>query len=252
MCAATGASRRISQVVLGGNRAQWITAQHGRPALLAIDAIGCKEWVIERLSDQPLGMSLGAIAGEGTTLAFALIDRTSRGAFSAIERVTGGYRDKSVYRVPGAVTALATDGLRMAVLTADGRVYLRGYEGRGLLSRLVRHATRIALHGDDIVTATSTGRLNIYSTSSGALRHSWRLPDDTTSRLSIEYGIAVVTAGRNVYAVRLDTGRTARLALAPSRALAKIGAAGVVYAFSTKGRGTAELVPMSTVEAALR
>ena len=74
----------------------------------------------------------------------------------------------------------------------------------------------------------------------------------TRPRVDVEYGIAVVTAARSVYAMRLATGRTARLAVAPAAVRAQIGSAGVVYAYSAGRGGIAAFVPMSTVEAALR
>ena len=251
MCAASGASRRISQVTLGGERAQWITSQHGRPALVAIDDVGCQEWVIERLSDRPAKMSLGAIAATGTTLAFALVDRTSNARSSAIGLVSPFYRPMPLYDIAGTAAALSTDGLRTAVLTTSGRVDVRAVGGSRVGSFTAPHATALALHANRIVTTTSTDRVNVY-TPSGSLVHSWRLPARIAPRVSVEYGIGVVTAGRTVYAVQLATGRIARLAVAPAAARAQIGSVGVVYAYSLGGRGTAALVPMSEVEAALR
>src|SRR5256885_10270170 len=83
-CAASGASRQISQVALGGARAQWTTRQHGRPIVVAADDIGCQEWVISRLAQRP-GFSLGAIASDGTTHVVALVTR----AHSSVGLPTG-------------------------------------------------------------------------------------------------------------------------------------------------------------------
>ena len=250
-CSASGASHRISGVALGGSHIQWVTYQHGRAALLAADDIGCKEWVIDRLSDHPGSTSLAAFAAHGATLAFALVQRTHAGPVSLVGGVAASYRASSLYRVPGAARALSVDGYRTALLTTDGRVDVRGYGGRTFRSFRARSATMLALRGR-IVAATAGRRLDVYSVSTGRRLHSWRLPAGTRPRVDVEYGIAVVTAGRSVYAMRLATGRTARLAVAPAAVRAQIGSAGVVYAYSAGRGGTAAFVPMSTVEAALR
>jgi hypothetical protein len=69
---------------------------------------------------------------------------------------------------------------------------------------------------------------------------------------SLQYGIAVVTAGHSVYAINTASGRTQRVAVTPLAVRAQIEPIGIVYAYSTKTRGTAKLIPMSRVESVLR
>jgi hypothetical protein len=236
-CAASGASKRISQVALGGARAQWVTMQDGRPIVVAADDIGCQEWVISRLSAKP-GFRLAA---DGANLAFALAGRTR----SSVGTLTGAYRSRDLYRPAGSIRAIAADGYNTAVLSS-GRIDVRTRLGRSLVAFEAPNATSLAMRADTIAATTRFGRLDVYR---GGLRmHSWRLPTGTAPHVDLHFGIAVVTAGNAVYAVNVATGRTARLASAPSAPRAQIETIGVVYAYGKVAR----LIPMSRVEAALR
>src|SRR5205085_6545199 len=73
-CTPYGGSGRITDIALGGARAQWLTVYRGRPMLVAADAIGCQEWVIRRLSDLGRRISVAGLGADGPTLAFALVD----------------------------------------------------------------------------------------------------------------------------------------------------------------------------------
>ena len=114
-----------------------------------------------------------------------------------------------------------------------------------------RGATSIALSGNILAVTARDGRLHVYSVSAGRQLHNWTLPAGA-AHVDLQYGIAVVTAGRSVYAVDVASGRTALIAAAPVAPRAQIGPIGVVYAFSMDGRGTANFVPMSHVESAVR
>ena len=246
-CEPLGASRRISSIALGGLHAQWVTHHRGRPMLVAADAIGCKEWVIRRLSDAGAGTELSGIAADGRTLAFALVDRSQRAAWSDIDVVTRAYRERSVFRVTGAVRSISADARRIAVLSADGSVQTRTTKGRLLQSFDVHGATSLALGGRTLVVTTRRGRLDVFSLSTAQLLHSWRLPMGS-AHVDLQYGIAVVTAGHSVYAMNTMNGRIARLAVAPAAVRAQIEPIGVVYVYSRNGHGTARLISMSRVE----
>jgi hypothetical protein len=247
-CGGIGASRRISDVALGGARAQWVTSHRGRPMIVAADDIGCQEWVIQRLSDRERGLTAGGIAANGRTLAFALVDESHT---SNIGLVTGGYRSQSVFRIHGATHALSADGRRIAVLAGSGRITVRSDTGAVVRSLVSPGAISLALSGSELVVAARDGRLHVYAMSSGQELHSWRLPTHA-GHVDLQYGIALVTAGRSVYAIDVASGRTARLASAPVPARAQIEPIGVVYAYSINGRGTARFIPMRRVEGALR
>ena len=239
-CAATGASRRITQVALGGARAQWVTSQHGSPVVVAADDIGCQEWVIRRLADLP-GVSLHGIAADGANVAFALAGRGS----SSVGVLTGSYRGIGIYGVRGLVRAISADGFRTAVLSGH-RIQVHGAHGGTFRTIVAPGATAVALRGNMLVATTATGRLDVYAGT--MLAHSWRLPAGTLPHVDLQYGIAVVTTPRAVYAIDAATGRTALLATTPSTPRAQIESIGVGYVYGN----WATVIPMTRVEAAVR
>ena len=249
-CDPSTGSRTISDVSLMGSRAQWLTMHRGQPMLVAADAIGCQEWVIRRLSDLSGRVSLPALASSDGLQAFAVVDRSRRSATSEIGLISAGYRGVDSFRVDTATRALAADGRRLAILGADGIVDVRTAGGQRIAAFPAPTATSLSLRQNLVAVTTSSGRLDVYSTRTGKLVRSRQLPAGA-GHVDLQYGIAVATAGRSVYAVDVSSGRVARLATAPLRATAQISSIGVVYAYSTATRGTAKLVPMSRVEQAL-
>ena len=236
-CAASGASHRISQIALGGARAQWVTTQYGKPIVVAADDIGCQEWVVGRLIAPPV------LAADGTMVAFSLPGRSS----SSIEVVGKHYRSSDLYGLSGRIHGLAADGRRTAVLDA-GRVTI--HDARAMQQTFrVRGGRALALRGPTVVTTTSSGRLDVFR--SGQLLHSWPLPASAAPQVDLQYGIAVVSTRGAVYAVDIANGRTARLASTPATPHAQIEAIGVGYTYSLGNRGTASLIPMGAVEAML-
>jgi hypothetical protein len=243
----TAAAGRISAVALGGARAQWLTMHRGRPMLVAADAINCQEWVIRRLSDLPADASVNAIAGDRSILTYA-----QGGGFGGqIGRLTGGYRVQNVFDFGHSVRQIAADGGRLAVLGSDGSIEVR--TGSGVLLREFPPSgvTSVGLSGKLLAAATSNGRLNVYSLATGERVHAWRLPAGA-GHVDLQYGIAVVGAGRAVYALDVFTGRTARVAVAPRTASAQIEPIGIVYSYSSKTQGTAKVVPVATLERMLQ
>ena len=112
-------------------------------------------------------------------------------------------------------------------------------------------ARAIALRPGTLAVLTRRGTLDVYETASRKRLHSWRVPAKAAS-LDLHYGIALVTAGRDVFAVNVDTGRTARLMHAPARVSAELEGLGAVIQFNTAGRGHVRFVPMSQIEARIR
>jgi hypothetical protein len=233
-CAGLGASRHISQIALGGSRAQWVTMQLGKPIVVAADDIGCQEWVVGR----PASRSRVSLAADGTMLAFTLQGR--------VTDVLGNYRTSGLY---GAmrVNALAADGNLTAVLQRQ-LVTIHNARARELTLRTAG-AQSLALRGSTVVTTTAAGRLNVYRAS--RLLHSWRLPSGARPHVDLQYGIAVVSTRKGVYAIDTANGRTALLVSTPAPPRAQIEPIGVGYVYSKANRGTAAIVPMAAVEAAL-
>jgi hypothetical protein len=217
--------------------------------IVAADDIGCLEWVISRLSDRGRRWSLTGVAANGPTLAFALTTRSHGSARSEVARVTGSYRARSMFRVAAPVRAVSADGWRTAVLAADGSISIHTYSGRVYRRFRSPSATSIAFRGNRLVAA-APGRLNVYSVPRGRLLHSWALPRGAAN-VDLQFGIAITTAGRSVYAIDIATGRTVRLAEAPAAVQAQIEPIGVVYAYTVAARGTAIVVPMTRVEQSL-
>jgi hypothetical protein len=58
----------------------------------------------------------------------------------------------------------------------------------------------------------------------------------------------VLAAGRTVYAMRLESGRTVLLARAPRSLHAQIEAIGVVYQYNIGRKGFLRFIPLSAVE----
>jgi hypothetical protein len=98
---------------------------------------------------------------------------------------------------------------------------------------------------------TRRGTLDIHGTASRKRLHSWPVAANATS-LDLHYGIALITAGRDVYAVDVETGRTAHLFHAPTGVSAELEGLGAVIQFNAAGRGQVRFVPMSRIEARLR
>ena len=79
-----------------------------------------------------------------------------------------------------------------------------------------------------------------------------KIPRVSLNTLDLQYGIAVVAAGRKAIAVDLTTGRSAVVGRASSRLLGvAIERPGVALASTTAERGLATFVPLAHVEAVL-
>jgi hypothetical protein len=234
-CAALGASGRISQIVLGGARAQWVTRQDGTRVIVAADAIGCREWVIGRTDTVP------TIAADGATLAYAVPH--------SLSILRGNYRTEQVAASWLIPMAIAADGPRTAVLT-ERRILIANRKGTELASIAARSARAIAMRGETVVATTRYGTLEVFLR--GRRTHSWPLPSGARRAVDLHYGIATVTAGRSVYAINVLTGQTALVATTPARPTAQIGPIGVAVGYSVGSRGTIRIVPFADVEAAVR
>jgi hypothetical protein len=107
------------------------------------------------------------------------------------------------------------------------------------------------LRRDVVVTLSALGTLDVYGRHTGRRLHSWPVPPKTNA-LDVQYGTALLTAGKDVYAMNLATGRTAHLFHAPTRVAAQIEAPGAAIQFNQAGRGYLRFLPMSRIEASTR
>ena len=95
------------------------------------------------------------------------------------------------------------------------------------------------------------GTLNVYRAGTGELLHSWRAPSGASS-VDLQYGIAVVPSGRNVFAINVATGKVALVFRAPATVAAQIESPGVAVQYNAGRHGYLGFVPMSRIEAATR
>jgi hypothetical protein len=232
----------VTDVAMGGGRLVWTTRYGDKTRVLAASAIGCKEWVVARPAP---GTPVAALAGDGSELAYA-----SHGAVELVEAESDHWYGEVLSRSAVQIAAISVDSDRIATLYRDGTVTVLSTSG-ALVSRFAAGAARaIALRGDTVGVLRS-GRLDIYSAETGALASSWSVPADARS-VDLQYGIAVVAAGDDVFALNVGTGHIARLLHAPGRVAAQIDSPGAVVQFNVGGRGYLRFIPLSTIEARIR
>ncbi len=242
----------ITQVALGGSRAEWTTTYGTGTELLAADIVNCQEWVVTRLADRPGGDHLIGMSGDGPLLTFAVTrhERELRGS-SSVGIVAGTFRNRTIADGGATPVAVSADTRRVATLRADGTVDVRTIGGRLTTKLKVAAPIAIALRLNRIAVLTADGRLNLYSLPAGRLLRSLPSPAGARDSIDMYYGIAVVTAGTDVYAIDLGSGRTTTVAHAPARVRAEIEAPGIAYQYNAGGHGYLQFVPLSRVEAAL-
>ncbi len=240
-CLPNHAPGGITDVAMAGGRAAW-TATYGKVTrIIAATGTACTEWIVARSTTGAAGL-----AGDGPILGYALRSRTA-----SVGIVPKHWRGVEIARSSGQVVSISVDSGRVAVLRDTGVVTLRTRGGTSVAAVRVGAARAIALRPGTLAVLSRRGTLDVYGTAAGRRLHSWRVPANAAS-LDLHYGIALVTAGRDVYAVNVETGRTARLMHAPARVSAELEGLGAVIQFNTAGRGHVRFVPMSRIEARIR
>jgi hypothetical protein len=232
----------VTNVAMAGSRLVWTTRYGNTTRVLAASTIGCKEWVVAQPAP---GTRVAALAGDGDVLAYA-----SGGSVGLVSAESDDWYGEALSRSEVQVAAMAVDGDRVATLYGDGTVTIMSRSGVLARSIAAGPARGIALRGDTVAVLRG-GRLEVYSATSGVLTRSWRVPANARS-VSLYYGIAVVAAGDDVFALNVATGRTARLLHAPGRVAAQIDSPGAVVQFNAGGHGYLRFIPMSTLEARTR
>jgi hypothetical protein len=241
-CLATHGAGGVTNVAMGGGRLIWTTRAGHATRVFAASTIGCKEWGVARPVS---GTPVPALAGDGSVLAYAV-----GGSVGVVDAESDNWYGEMVSQSAVRVTGISVDSDRIAALYRDGTVKVTSSEGDPVSSFAAGPARSIALRGNT-VAVLRVGHLDIYSAETGLLAHSWRVPANARS-VSLHYGIAVIAAGDNVFALNVATGRTARLLHAPGRVAAQIDSPGAVVQFNAGGHGYLRLIPMSTIEAHTR
>ena len=242
-CRSTHGAGGVPNVAMAGDRLAWTTRIGDTTRVFAASTIGCQEWVVARPGP---GAAVAALAGDGDVLAYAL----RSGTVGLVSYDSDDWYGKVLSRSSVQVTALSVDGDQIATLYRDGTVTVLSYEGDPVSRFAAGPGRAVALRGDTVAVLRS-GRLDVYSAETGLLTHSWPVPADARS-VDLQYGLAVVAAGGNVYAINVSTGRSARLLHVQGRAAAQIDSPGVVVQFNVGDHGYLRLIPMSTVEARTR
>ena len=152
--------------------------------------------------------------------------------------------------MPESSASPPTSG-RVAILRASGVVDLITRSGR-LINRVdVGRARAISLRKNAIAVLGDNGALRIYETGSREIRRAWRVPTSATT-VDVHFGIALLTAGRSVYALDVASGRTVRVFRGRARIMAQLEAPGAAIAFNLHGHGDIRFIPMSSIEQQLR
>jgi hypothetical protein len=241
-CLPNHAPGGVTNVAMGGGRLIWTTRYGDRTRVLAASTIGCKEWVVARPAS---GTPAPALAGDGSVLAYG-----ANGAVALVDAESDDWYGEVLSQSAVPVAALSVDSGRIATLYRDGTVKVMSTGGQLLSSFAAAPARAMALHGNTVAVLRS-GHLDVYNAATGALAHSWRVAADARS-VDLYYGIAVVAAGDDVFALNVATGRTARLLHAPGRVAARFDSPGAVVQFNAGGHGYLRFIPLSTIEARTR
>jgi hypothetical protein len=149
-----------------------------------------------------------------------------------------------------ATVAVSVDSDRVAILHGDGTVAVVTRAGLPVGRVHLAGARAIALRRDTLAVLTP-GRLGMYRVRTGERVAIWNVAPGATS-VDLHYGIALITAGPDVYALDVETGRTAHLLRAPARTTAELEAPGAVVQFNAGGHGHLRFLSMSWIEARTR
>jgi hypothetical protein len=231
----------ITALALGGQYLEAITRYGDVQTLVSSTIVNCTEKVIARTRIGS-GTIIRRVAGADSLMAYALGPQVG---------LLHGQRRAGVLSSDSDPVQLATDRNQLAVLRADGRVNF--WRGKRLLRTFEPDGARaIALRARELTILTNRRTLDVFSVRDGGLLHSWSVPAGTDAAVNTHFGVAVLTAGRNVFALSLATGRRAVLFHAPAAVAAQVNDAGVVYRYNLHGAGFLGFIPFAAVERALR
>jgi len=239
----------ISTVAIAGFRAEWL-ANSGKQSAVVVGSPRCQEWVVSRLLRGPGEEHVVAMAADGKTLAFGVTEqqRELRG-LASVDVVAGKFSPRTILTGRLQPVGLAVNGDVVATALADGTVDVRTVHGRRIAAIDTGRVDAIALDAGKLV-ALRPGRLDVYDLASASRERSVPVPRAT--RLDVQYGIAVLAAGRQALAVDLTSGRHAVVGRAPSTLLGvAIERPGVAFASTSAHAGIAKFVPLAHVQSLL-
>jgi hypothetical protein len=234
-CPRHGARPRVTALALGGIRATWILSRGRDRKLVTSTSKACIENVVPTRGFVLAVSADGPMTSYGTTRALGRLAEDWSGLLDADD---------------ASVRAVAADAGRVAALHRDGTIAVWA---DGAVAPVAREpaARAIALRADRLLVLTERSLL-VFDVDTGTQTAVWPLPRGTSASVDAQYGIAVVAAGRRVFAIDLATGRTAVVAAAPGRVHAQIEAPGIAYGYNVAGHGKLAFVPFARVELAVR
>jgi hypothetical protein len=235
ICPEKHAPGGITALAIGGQYVEVVTTYGKVRTLISSTIVRCIEKVVTR---SRLGRgAVRALSADGPIMAYGTSGRIG---FLSGQNVAGTAGS------PAAPVQLSADGRSLAVLRADGQVDVRN--AAGLLGTFPAAGVRaIALRADKLVMLRR-GFLDVYDLSSELRLHRWRVPAGTAPAVDVHFGVALLTAGRNVIATKLDTGRTAVLFRAPTPVRAHLDDVGAVYRYNVGRGGVLGFIPFARVE----
>jgi hypothetical protein len=237
----------IRSVAIAGIRSAWLIRSRRADRILTSNSTACFDRIVVTVPRRDGKVT--ALSGDGPALAYA----TSRDV--ADGNVIGIVRERTVrplVRAAGAPAAMSADDRQLAILNGNGTIDIR--LARGELAATVQEpdAAALALRANRLVVLTRSGRLHVFASDTWEQVSDWAAPAGVSPHVDVQFGVAVLTAGRRVFAVSLKTGRRVILARAPGVVQAEIEPPGVAYAYNTSSGGHLRFIRFAEVEAALR
>jgi hypothetical protein len=239
----------ITALALGGQYLEAVTRFGDVQTLVSSTIVRCTERVVARTRIGS-GTIIRRVAGGSSLLAYALGPETVTSGGAGKIGLLHGQRPAGVLGSASVPMQLASDRNQLAVLRADGRVDVWG--GKRLLRSFEPDGARaIALRATQLTVLTRRQTLDVFSLTDGELLHSWSVPAGTSAAVSTHFGVAVLTAGRNVVALQMATGRKVVLFHAPAAVAAQVNDAGIIYRYNLRGAGFLGFLPFAAIDRAL-
>ena len=219
-CGLAGSWRVAYALALAGDRLSYATIAGGNEKSWAVSTVefGQSPQLLTSAGGETGYTSYPVVAAQGSLVVYA--DRTGFPAYTWTVRVPGGQPLISFEQNRLVPVALDVDGDRVLV-AHDGAVDVVLAENGGTIFHLDvavdpslqpdQHKPPDAQLDGAFVAVRDGGDVHVYDVTSGSLLHTWPLPSGSTL-LDSAHGLLAVTAGGEVYVIRLNDGLRARVA----------------------------------------
>jgi hypothetical protein len=246
-CQLTRSGGVIRSVAIAGIRSAWTIRSRRADRILTSNSTACFDRIVATVPRKDRGVT--SLSGDAPALAYAISSGVEGGN---IIGTVGARRVRPLVRGGKAPIAVSADAGKVAVANGDGTIDLRLAGGELVGTVQEPDAAAMALRADRLVALTRSGRLHVFVATTQEKLRDWPIPAGVSPRVDMQFGVAVLTAGRKVFAVSLKTGRRAVIATAPSAAHAEIEPPGVAYSYNSGSGGHLRFIRFAEVEAALR